>query len=259
VASVTTIVICMTDAERPFLAEALRSVQGQTVATKVILCVSDENEWVNEVLSAVDPGIELMRRQLAWIGYIRNQAISVVQTDLVAFLDSDDLWEPAKLENQIDFLPVCGWDVVGSKHILIREDGTPFFFGFAKNIPMTSSWLGRTATFSERPFEHVRIREDVLLWESLVPEGRCGILDDFLIRYRVREHSLSSATATKERKLAYARRSQVLGVRPLLLGASYAANVGLRMQRKVSRTQRRVQPVAKPFDSGRNLPGYHVS
>ena len=242
-ASVTTVVTCMTDAERPFLAEALRSVQGQTAATKVILCVSSENDWVSEILSTVQPGIELMRFPLASPsrsgpgspGYIRNQAISAVQTDLVAFLDSDDLWEPPKLRRQIDSLAICGWDVVGSKHILIREDGTPFFFGFAKNIPMTSSWLGRTATFRERPFEHVA-REDVLLWESLESEGRCGILDDFLIRYRVREHSLSSATPTKERKLAYARRSRILGVRPLLLGTSYAANVGLRMKCRVSRT-----------------------
>jgi teichuronic acid biosynthesis glycosyltransferase TuaG len=241
--SVTTIVTCMTDAERPFLAGALRSVHGQTASTKVILCISNENDWVNEILSTAQPGIELMRLPVASPsptgpgspGSIRNQAISAVQTDLVAFLDGDDLWEPTKLKRQIDSLAVRGWDVVGSKHILIREDGTPFFFGFAKNISMTSSWLGRTATFRERPFEHVA-REDVLLWERLESEGRCGILDDFLIRYRVRELSLSSATPTKERKLAYARRSRILGVRPLLLGASYAANVGLQMQRRASRT-----------------------
>jgi glycosyltransferase involved in cell wall biosynthesis len=234
--SVTTIITCMTDGERPFVAEALRSVQRQTAATKVILCVTNENEWIDGILSAVQPGIELMRLPLAWLGCIRNQAISAVKTDLVAFLDSDDVWEPTKLEKQIDSLGVRGWDVVGSKHILIREDGTPFFFGFAKNIPMPSSWLGRTATFSARPFDNVRVREDVLFWEPLYAEGRCGIMDDFLIRYRVRESSLSSTTPTKERKLAYARRSRIFGVRPVLLGASYAANVGLRIQRRVSRT-----------------------
>src|SRR5208282_5394355 len=149
--SVTTVVTCMTDAERPFLAQALRSVQGQTAATKVILCISNENDWVNEILSTVQPGIELMRFPLASPsragpgspGAIRNQAISAVQTDLVAFLDGDDSWEPTKLSKQTNSLAVRGWDVVGTKHILIREDGTPFFFGFAKNISMTSSWLGK--------------------------------------------------------------------------------------------------------------------
>lgn len=234
--SVTTIITCMTDAERPFLAESLRSVQDQTVSTEVVLCVAADNEWVDEMLSSLRPGIELMRLPLAWLGTIRNQAVSAVQTDLVAFLDSDDLWEPHKLGKQIDSLAVRGWDVVGSKHILIREEGTPFFFGFAKNIPMPSSWLGRTATFRERPFEDVQVGEDVLLWERLQSEDRCGILDDFLIRYRVREQSLSSASPTKVRKLAYARRSRILGVRPLLLGASYAANIGLRMRRRAAGT-----------------------
>jgi glycosyltransferase involved in cell wall biosynthesis len=233
VKSVTTIVTCMTDAERPFLAEALRSVRDQTVCTNVILCVTDQNEWVDEVLSALRPGIEVMRLPLASPGSVRNQAISAVQTDLVAFLDSDDLWKPPKLRKQIDSLTARGLDVVGAKHILIREDGTPFFFGFAKNIPMTSSWLGRTATYRERPFEDLQVGEDVLLWETLDSEGRCGIMDDFLIRYRVREVSISAATSTKQRKLAYARRSQIPGVRPLLLGASYAANVGFRMRRRV--------------------------
>ena len=231
--SVTTIVTCMTDAERPYLAESLRSVQAQTVSTEIILCVTDRNEWVDEVLSIMRPGIKLMRLPLARSGLIRNRAISAVQTDLVAFLDSDDLWEPPKLQRQIDSLVVCGLDAVGSKHILIREDGAPFFFGFAKNIPMTSSWLGKTAIFRERPFEPVPVREDVLLWERFQSEVRCEILDDFLIRYRVREASLSSMTPTKQMKLMYARRSRIPGVRPLLLGSSYATNLGLRMRRHI--------------------------
>jgi len=230
---VTTIITCMTDTERPFLAQSLRSVQGQSVPTKVVLCVSIENDWVDEILSAARPGIELMRLQPAWAACIRNQAILAVRTDLVAFLDSDDMWEPAKLRTQIDSLRARGLDVVASKHILIREDGKPFFFGFAKSLPMTSSWLGKTAAFIERPFENVQVGEDVLLWERIESEVPCAILDDFLIRYRVRKQSLSSATPTKERKLAYARRSQIVGARPILLGASYAANIGLRMRRRM--------------------------
>jgi hypothetical protein len=153
----------------------------------------------------------------------------------VAFLDSDDVWMPSKLRIQAGALEERGWDVVAAKHLLIREDGKPFFFGFAKAVPLTSSWMGKTATFEQRPFEIVHVGEDVLLWERLTREGLCGILDKFLIRYRVRELSLSSKTSTKERKLAYAHRSQLPGGRPLLLGASYAANVALRARQRVSR------------------------
>jgi glycosyltransferase involved in cell wall biosynthesis len=231
--SVTTIVTCMTDAERPFLSESLRSVQAQTVPTKIILCVADDNNWVDTVLSTVQPGIETIRlARQSGPSPIRNHAVSTVQTDLVAFLDSDDVWKPFKLQRQIDSVAARGLDVVGSKYILIREDGTPFFFAFAKDVPMTSSWLGRTEVFRERLFEPIPVGEDVLLWRRLESDFRCEILDDFLIRYRVRELSQSTTAVTKQRKLAYAHRSQIPGVRPLMLGASYAINMGLRVQRR---------------------------
>jgi glycosyltransferase involved in cell wall biosynthesis len=232
--TVTTIVTCMTDAERPFLAEALRSVQRQAVPTKIVLCVEENNEWVNEVLAEVQPGIRLMRLPMARLGSVRNSAIAATETDLVAFLDGDDVWEPAKLGRQLDAFAMHKFDVLGAKHVLIREDGVPFFYGFAKRIPMPSSWIGKTELFREIPFEDVQVGEDVLLWERLEPEGRCGILDEFLIRYRVRGGSLSSATPTKRRKGAYARRSYTPGVRPLLLGASYALNVAMRVREQIA-------------------------
>jgi teichuronic acid biosynthesis glycosyltransferase TuaG len=231
---VTTIVTCMTDAERPFLAEALHSVQAQTVSTRVMLYVTDRNEWVYEVVAGMQPGIELRRLPLAPLGCVRNEAIAAVETDLVAFLDGDDVWKPNKLRRQIDSLDARDLDVVACKHILIREDGTPYFFGFAKSIPMPSSWLGRTVMFRERPFADVRLAEDVLLWRQLMAEVRWAVLNDFLLRYRVRESSLSQMTPSKKRKLAYARRSRIVGVRPLLLGASYTANVGLRVRSRLS-------------------------
>jgi glycosyltransferase involved in cell wall biosynthesis len=233
VIAVTAIVTCMSDAERPFVLESLRSVQHQSVQAKVILCVADRNEWIDQLLESVDPKPELMRLPLAFAAAIRNQAIAAVDTEFVAFLDSDDAWLPSKLSRQLTALTSRALDVIAAKHILIREDGAPFFFGFAKSLPMTSSWLGRTAVFRDHPFDLVPVGEDVLLWERLASEGHCDIMDDFLIRYRVREVSLSSKTATKERKLAYAHRSEIAGMRPLMLGTSYAANLGLRLRAAV--------------------------
>jgi hypothetical protein len=64
-------------------------------------------------------------------------------------------------------------------------------------------------------------------------------MDEFLISYRVREVSLSAHAPSKHRKIAYARRSRIVGVRPVLLGASYAVNLGLRVRKHaLSRPQR---------------------
>jgi glycosyltransferase involved in cell wall biosynthesis len=230
---VTTIITCMTEAERPFVADAIRTAQRQTSATHIILCVTDDNEWIDEIVASVEPGVEVLRLKLAWAGAVRNRAIERARTEFVAFLDGDDLWKPAKIAKQLDFMARHpGLDVIGTKHVLIRAEGTPYFFGFAKELPMVSTWFGRTAFFLENPFDDsAAIDEDAILWDVLKESRRYAIMDDFLISYRVREVSLSSHAPSKHRKIAYARKSRVFGMRPVLLGASYAVNVGLRIRK----------------------------
>jgi glycosyltransferase involved in cell wall biosynthesis len=230
---VTTIITCMTEAERPFVADAIRSAQRQTAPTHIIVCVAEDNEWIDDILASVEPGVELLRLKRAWAGAVRNRAIEQARTEFVAFLDGDDLWKPAKIAKQLDFMarhPEL--DVLGTKHMLIRAEGTPYFFGFAKELPMVSTWLGRTDFFLKYPFDDsTAVGEDAIFWEVLKEKGHYAIMDEFLISYRVREVSLSSETSSKHRKLAYARRSRVFGMRPVLLGVSYAVNLGLRVRK----------------------------
>jgi glycosyltransferase involved in cell wall biosynthesis len=232
---VTAVVTCMTDGERPYLGAAIASVQAQTSPARLLLCVAEGNDWVDQVLDSVRSGVEVIRLPLGTAAATRNRAVAAARTELIAFLDGDDVWHPRKLEEQVDALTVRSWEVVASKHILIREDGKPYFFGFAKEIPMTSSWLGRTECFRQRPFPDIAIGEDVQLWKTLVEQVPTGTLDRFLLRYRVRASSLSEQTPSKRRKLAYERRSRIPGGRPLLLAASYAANVGMRARAAAGR------------------------
>jgi glycosyltransferase involved in cell wall biosynthesis len=234
---VTTIITCMTEAERPFVADTIRSAQRQTARTHIIVCVAEDNEWIDDILASIEPGVELLHLERARLGAVRNRAIERARTEFVAFLDGDDLWKPAKIAKQLDLMarhPEL--DVIGTKHVLIRDEGTPYFFGFAKELPMPSTWLGRTDFFLKYPFDDsVTIGEDAIFWEVLKEKGHRAIMDEFLISYRVREVSLSSHASSKRRKLAYARRSRVFGMRPVLLGASYAVNLGLRV-RKLARS-----------------------
>ena len=235
---VTTVVTCMTDAERPYLLDALTSVQRQTEPTRTILCIEDHNDWAEQVVTGL-AAVDILRLSLAPSGEVRNQALAHVETEFVAFLDGDDSWHPHKLSLQLKAVERKGLDVIATRHLLVREDGTPYFFGFAKDVPMPSSWLGRTTVFLERPFADVRIAEDVLLWRQLQQETRWDVLGRFLIRYRVREGSLSSMTWSKKRKLAYAHLSERTGMRPLLLAGSYAANLALSAQSAMRRRSAR--------------------
>ena len=230
--SVTAIITCMTDGERAFLPEAIDSVLAQTTGNRVIVCVAESNHWVDDVLHRSTGSIELLRMPLAPIGTVRNAAVARVRTDLVAFLDGDDAWVPQKTDRQVRVLQREGLDVIGSKHVLVRDDGKPYFFAFAKDLPMPSSWLGRTSTFIEHPFTSIPVGEDVQLWDELVRNVTSGIVEAYLLRYRVRRGSLSQGTPSMRRKLKFERRSRYPGMRPALLGGSYAANLGLGLARR---------------------------
>lgn len=235
--SITTVITCMTDAERPYLAEAIRSVQNQTITSSITLCVTDRNQWIDDLLATVEPGINVLRLPLAPLGEVRNTAIETLDCDLVAFLDGDDAWLGTKLERQAAVLEANKLDALGTKHILIRDDGKPFFFAFALNYPMPSSWLARVDCFRERPFPKHQDAEDCIIWDQLRGEGRVGVLDDFLLRYRVRPGSLSHGKPSFERKRAYERRSHAPGVRCALLATSYVTSVALGKTRPLHRTQ----------------------
>lgn len=230
---VATVITCMTDGERPFVAETIRSVQNQTVDSSILLCVTDSNTWIEEVLALIGSGVDVLRLPLAPPGDVFNTAVATLDCDLVAFLAGDDAWLPRKLERQMAVMSARKLDVVATKHMLIRDDGKAFFYAFALEYPMPSSWLGRIECWRATPFPEDRVGEDIIVWDQLRADARIGVLDEFLLRYRVRPGSLSEGTPSMRRKRAYERRSHTPGLRHALLGASFAANLALDLRRSL--------------------------
>ena len=54
-----------------------------------------------EIAARFEDRIRYIRQENAGPGAARNRGIQASQGDLLAFLDSDDLWEPDKLERQV--------------------------------------------------------------------------------------------------------------------------------------------------------------
>ena len=218
---VTAIVTCMTDAERPFLSETLRSVRNQTVLCETIVVVLESNSWIDEVAEAL-PGLRVVRRPPGWPGAARNSGVEAATTEFVAFLDGDDVWLPTKTERQVAFLKSGHRDFVAVDHMLTTEEGQVFAYALARHLPMPSSWMVRRDTLICHPFDpDVRDGEDGAWWLSTWNSVRKCRLPEPLIRYRVRGHSLSTASPSKRRKLAFARLSTLPMTRWLLLAVTY--------------------------------------
>jgi len=72
---------------------------------RVIVVDDGSTDRTPELLdSLVEDGVKVLRQSHSGIGAARNRGIKESKGDLIAFLDSDDLWEPRKLEWQIQAL-----------------------------------------------------------------------------------------------------------------------------------------------------------
>lgn len=106
-------------------ASALDSVLAQTRPVDEILIVDDASSPPLDAaaLRALDPRVSVLRLERnGGAGVARQRGIEAAAADVVAFLDSDDLWHPRKLELQLPLLGdamtavSCGWEE--------RRDGT---------------------------------------------------------------------------------------------------------------------------------------
>jgi glycosyltransferase involved in cell wall biosynthesis len=98
------VIVPIYQAER-YLAEALDSVMSQTHRPIELIMVDDGSTDRGADLAQrwVPPGL-LISRDHRGIGATRNAGIAAATGALVAFCDADDLWEPTKLERQIEQL-----------------------------------------------------------------------------------------------------------------------------------------------------------
>jgi GT2 family glycosyltransferase len=94
------------------LAETLASVCGQTYWNLDIIVVddgsADDTVALATRLSQEDPRIRLLRQDNAGVAAARNLALQHAAGPLVAPVDADDLWHPAKIERQVRRLHEAG-------------------------------------------------------------------------------------------------------------------------------------------------------
>lgn len=80
----------------------LDSALSQTVAPDEILVMDDgSTDQTLSILESYGARITVLRQPNKGVGSARNELCGIAQGELIAFLDSDDLWHPQYLETQL--------------------------------------------------------------------------------------------------------------------------------------------------------------
>ena len=85
------------------LEEAVNSVLSQTYERYELIVVDDGSTDDTEKRLSQYEKLTVITQQNRGVSAARNRGIASSKGDLIAFLDSDDLWLPEKLSTQVDF------------------------------------------------------------------------------------------------------------------------------------------------------------
>lgn len=200
----------------PYIGATLASVQAQTFKDYELVVVNDGSPDADELERQIEPyrdRILYIRQENRGPGAARNAGIRASRANLIAFLDSDDLWEPEYLEVQVRALesdPTI--DVIYPNGVVIGDvpqagrelmefnpsEGEVTFESLVAcrcNVPYSvlarREAIVRAGMFDESP-GCVGV-EDFDLWLRIVKQGgRIAYHRRALLRYRVRPGSLAS-------------------------------------------------------------------
>ena len=191
-----------------YIADSVKSVLAQTYTNWELLIVDDcsadqTDEVVMPFLS--DSRIRYLKNDRnSGAAVSRNRALREAKGKWIAFLDSDDLWNPQKLEKQIQFMEENSYHFSYTNYSEIDESSNPNgrFVTGPKCITKTGMylycWPGcLTVMYDAERIGLIQIvdikkNNDYAMWLKICRKAKCYLLDEDLASYRKRSGSISS-------------------------------------------------------------------
>ncbi|MFY4775146.1 glycosyltransferase family 2 protein [Metabacillus sp. RGM 3146] len=193
-----------------YIGDTIASVQAQTYDHWEMIIVDDcskdnSREYIKGFAEA-DPRIRLIELEVnSGAAVARNTAINNAKGKYAAFLDSDDLWFPEKLEKQIAFMEEKGYALTYSAYQLMQENGEKLdrFINVPDEVTYKDLLKGNiigclTAIVNIEKTGHIempniRTRQDYALWLSILKRGFTAYgMNEVLACYRLVPGSISS-------------------------------------------------------------------
>lgn len=187
----------------PFVVETIRSIQAQTYTNWELLIVDDRStdKGYQILLSEAEKDCRikvLQNVKNSGAAVSRNYAMREASGQWIAFLDSDDLWEPEKLEHQLEFMDEHKVVFSYTNSVYVDEDGNPLNItetgpkkvGYGLlllfNFLSTCSVMYRSDVMRVIQIADIKKRNDYAIWLKAARIAPCYLLDEDLTKYRIR-------------------------------------------------------------------------
>ena len=192
-----------------FIARTIDSVLAQTYQNWEMIIVDDRsNDNTKEIVEEYMKNDARIQYHLLEVNsgaaVARTTAMQLAKGSYMAFLDSDDIWMPDKLERQIAFMTENGYAFSCTAYEQIDEEDNPLN-RVIKTIKKTgynrllldcpvgnSTVMYDVEKMGKFEVPNIRKRNDDALWlQMLKKEKYIWGMPDVLMRYRIRKNSIS--------------------------------------------------------------------
>lgn len=192
-----------------FIAETIKSVLAQTYKNWEMIivddCSLDDTEAVVKEFQENDDRIKYYCLDSnSGAAVARTEAMRLANGEYMAFLDSDDLWSPQKLEKQLDFMIKNDYAFTCTAYEQVDENGNSLnktiktikktnYNRLLLDCPVgNSTVMYNVEKMGKFEVPNIRKRNDDALWlRMLKKEEYIWGMPDVLMQYRIRKNSIS--------------------------------------------------------------------
>lgn len=202
-----------------YILETITSVKNQTYKNWEMIivddCSSDNTKSILDKLE--DCRIRVYyNSENKGAAYCRNKALKLAKGQWIAFLDSDDLWYPDKLEKQLEFMKGNNYYFSYTKYCEIDQAGNELgkIVSGPKKITKHGMynycWPGCLTVMYETDkigliqIDNIKKNNDYAMWLKISNKTNCYLLDQVCAKYRKgRTNSISNQSVIKLIKWHY--------------------------------------------------------
>ena len=188
----------------------LDSVFNQTYKNIEVILVDDystdnSEKVIKEIMKKHNEIYYYKQEKNMGAGETRNKALELAKGQYVAFLDSDDIWYPEKVEKQLKLMKekeavLCytAIEMIDKNENLIKskrkvKEEIDYKFLLRNTMIPTSSVIIDRNIAGDFRMDDTRDGEDYSTWLRILKEEKIAYgIDEALVKYRIQKNSLSS-------------------------------------------------------------------